>query len=120
MYLLYADESGSVGDPTERYFVLAGLSVFEREPHWLDQELNQIASRFDENDPQSVELHGSPMRAGKGRWRHHPKLDREKAILDALAAGICKRHSGQVRLFAAVVDKQNHAGQDVAQVAFEQ
>lgn len=120
MYLLYADESGSIGDPTERHFVLAGLSVFEREPHLLEQELNQIASRFDANDPHSVELHGSPMRAGKGRWRHHPKPDREKAILDALAIGICKRHPGQVRLFAAVLNKQNHAGQDVAQVAFEQ
>lgn len=120
MYLLYADESGSVGDPTERYFVLAGLSAFEREPHWLEQELEQIAKRFNSEQPQTIELHGSPMRAGKGRWRHYPKQDREQAILDALDAGVCKRHPGQVRLFAAVLEKKNFAGQDIAQVAFEQ
>jgi len=120
MYLLYADESGSIGDPTERYFVLAGISVSEREPHWLDQELEQIARRFDPNDPQSVELHGSPMRAGKGKWRHFPKLDREQAIIDALTIGVCKRHPDKVRLFAAVLEKKNFAGQDIAQVAFEQ
>jgi hypothetical protein len=120
MYLLYADESGSIGDSTERHFVLAGLAVFEREPHWLEQELEEIAKRFDANEPQSVELHGSPMRAGKGKWRHYPKQDREQAILDALTNGVCKRHPGQVRLFAAVLEKQNFSGQDVAQVAFEQ
>lgn len=120
MYLLYADESGSIGDPTERFFVLAGLSVFEREPHWLEQELEQIAKRFNSHEPESVELHGSPMRAGKGKWRSFPKQDREQAIIDALTVGVCKRHPGQVRLFAAVLEKKNFAGQDIAQVAFEQ
>jgi hypothetical protein len=120
MYLLYADESGSLGDPTERYFVLAGVSVFEREPHWLEKDLEEIAKRFDANEPESIELHGSPMRAGKGRWRHFPKADREQAIVDALSHGVCQRHPGQVRLFAAVLEKKNFSGQDIAQVAFEQ
>ena len=29
MYLLYLDGSGSVGNPTERHFVLAGIAVFD-------------------------------------------------------------------------------------------
>jgi hypothetical protein len=120
MYLLYADESGSLGDPTERYFVLAGLCLFEREPHWLEKDLDAIAKRFNPNEPESVELHGSPMRAGKGRWRQYPKADREQAIVDALSFGVRQRHPGQVRLFAAVLEKKNFAGQDLAQVAFEQ
>jgi hypothetical protein len=120
MYLLYADESGSIGDPTERYFVLAGLSVFEREPHWLEKDLEEIAKRFDPLDPQSVELHGSPMRAGKGKWRHHPRHVREQAILDALSVGVCNRHPGHVRLFAAVIEKKNFAGENIAEIAFEQ
>jgi hypothetical protein len=41
MHLLYADESGSLADPAQRHFVLAGVSVFEREPHWIEQELGQ-------------------------------------------------------------------------------
>lgn len=120
MYLLYADESGTVGDPTQRNFVLAGLAVFEREPHWIEQALDQVAARFDPAQPASVELHGHPMRAGRGRWRRVPKRDREQAILDALDEGVCKRPHGNVRLFASVLEKNNFAGQDIAQVAFEQ
>jgi len=44
MHLLYADESGSLADPGQRHFVLASVSVFEREPHWIEQELNKIAA----------------------------------------------------------------------------
>ncbi len=47
MHLLYADESGTIGDPTERFFIFAGLSVFEREPHWLEKDLDRIAARLD-------------------------------------------------------------------------
>ncbi len=64
MHLLYADESGSISDPGQRHFVLAGISVFEREPHWIEQELDKIAARFDPKQPHSIELHGSPMRTG--------------------------------------------------------
>ena len=62
MHLLYVDESGSVSDPSQRFFVLTGVSVFERKTHWIEQKLNAIASRFDPANPHSVELHGAPMR----------------------------------------------------------
>ena len=41
-------------------------------------------------------------------------------MLDALSIGIAKHHPRDVRLFGAVLEKQNFAGQDIAQVAFEQ
>jgi hypothetical protein len=37
MYLTYLDESGSPGDLNTPFFVLAGVSVFERQTHWLEQ-----------------------------------------------------------------------------------
>lgn len=43
MHLLYADDSGSVGDASQAYFVLGGVCVFERQPHWIGQELDKIA-----------------------------------------------------------------------------
>lgn len=61
MYLLYADESGSSGDPNQQYFVLAGFCVFERQGYWIAQELDKIAAGFNPADPASVELHGNPM-----------------------------------------------------------
>jgi hypothetical protein len=120
MHLLYADESGTVGDPTQRYFVLAGVAVFEREPHWIERDLDLIATRFDADQPSSIELHGSPMRSGTGRWRRYPRADREQAILDALTTGVRSRFPRQARLFGAVLEKSNFSGQDIAQVAFEQ
>ncbi len=120
MYLLYVDESGSVGDPGQRFFVLAGVAIFEKDPHWIEKDLDGIAARFDPNEPNAIELHGSPMRAGKGGWRHFPLEVREKAIADALIIGVRDRFPRNARLFAAVLEKSRFSGQDVAQVAFEQ
>ncbi len=52
MYLLYVDESGSPQDPNQQYFVLAGVAVFERKTHWLEQALDNLASRIDPNEPE--------------------------------------------------------------------
>ena len=120
MHLLYADESGSLGDPAQRFFVLAGVSVFERETHWIEVELNKIAARFSPQNPHAVELHGSPMRTGRNGWDSFSQDDRHQAIVDALNIGVCHRHPRHVRIFAAVLEKQNLAGQDIAEVAFEQ
>jgi hypothetical protein len=121
MHLLYLDESGSVSDAGQRYFVLAGLSVFERSTHWIEQELNQIALRFalDPNHPYDIELHASPMRNGRGEWRTHTVASRLQAIKDALTL-IPRHYPRDVRLFAAALCKQNFSGQDIAHEAFTQ
>ncbi|MEN2881044.1 hypothetical protein POEJIIAE_02489 [Mannheimia haemolytica] len=38
MYLMYVDESGSTTDPTQKYFVLSGIAVFERNTHWIEKK----------------------------------------------------------------------------------
>ena len=120
MHLLYVDESGAVTDPSQKFFVLTGVSVFERKTHWIEQELNTIAERFDQADPHSVELHGSPMHGGRGIWRRFPVDLRMKAIQDALQAGIVKQKKDGVNLFAAVIEKSKIAGEDPIEHAFEQ
>ncbi len=120
MHLLYLDESGSASDPNQQYFVLAGVSVFEREAHWVEQELNKVAVRFSPADPYSVELHGSPMRSGNGAWRRHSKESRFEAIKDALRVGVAERSLKSVRLFGAVIKKSAVSGQDPVEMAFEQ
>ena len=120
MYLLYVDESGSVGNTNQRFFVLAGVAMFEREPHWIEQDLNEIAARFNPNEPHTVEFHESPMRAGKGFWRGIQKSAREQALKDALIIGVRQRFPANVRLFASVLEKSKYSGKDIAQIAFEQ
>jgi hypothetical protein len=119
MHLLYLDESGSVADASQRFFVLAGVSVFERRTHWVEQKLDEIAQRFDPDQPEEVELHGSPMRAGRGSWRDKPFSVRQDAIKDALHQGVVTFHPKGVRLFGAVIEKKSLQGQDPVSHAFE-
>lgn len=120
MYLLYLDDSGSVTDANQRYFVLAGVAVFERQAHWIEQELNKIALRFNKEAPYSVELHGSPMRSGQRSWRQYPPNDRWQAIKDALQVGVTQQLNRNVRLFGAVIKKSALTGADPVEHAFEQ
>jgi hypothetical protein len=121
VHLLYLDDSGSIDDPNQKYFVLAGVAVFERKTHWIETQLHEIAKRFDQLNPHSVELHGSPIRAGREGWKQRspnlqPRLD---AIKDALKLGVANNHPNGVRLFAAVIKKESMTDGHVEH-AFEQ
>lgn len=120
MHLLYVDESGSVADPNQQYFVLAGVSVFERKTHWAEQKLNDVARKFAPDAPHSIELHGSPMRSGRDGWKTHALPDRLNAIKEALREGVAGHYSNGVRIFAAVIKKAALAGEDPVVHAFEQ
>ncbi|WP_204117505.1 DUF3800 domain-containing protein [Paraburkholderia sp. C35] len=120
MHLLYVDESGTVSDANQQYFVLAGVSVFERTCHWIESSLNEtIKKYFDPQDIHSLELHASPMRSGKNEWRKFKREDRENAIVEALSVGVAQQNRGNVRLFAAVIRKADLPA-DAAENAFTQ
>lgn len=118
MHLLYLDDSGSANDASQRYFVLAGLSLFERQGFWLAQQLDQIAAKFNPADPSSIELHGSPMMGGSKVWRAFPKPDRIDAIKEAL--NVFARSHPSNRAFAVAVDKAAVSPRDPVSFCFEQ
>src|SRR2546423_259671 len=118
MYLLYADESGGVGDPKQQFFVLAGFCVFERQGFWIGRELDKIAARFNPADPTSVELHGNPMYVGQGIFRRFTREARIAAISDALRV-LLDSHPDN-HLFACVVRKAKVSPADPVEYAFEQ
>jgi hypothetical protein len=118
MHLLYADESGDPTDSNQQFFILAGISIFERQGFWFANELDKIASRFDPAEPSSVELHGNPMLKGNGRWRKVKKEDREQALFDTLDL-LAHSHTTN-RLFTSVVRKTAVSPQDPVEYAFEQ
>ncbi|WP_233079207.1 DUF3800 domain-containing protein [Rheinheimera soli] len=120
MHLLYIDESGSVADPNQQYFVLAGVSIFETKTHWVEQTLNTVAESFNVQDPWSVELHGSPMRSGREGWKAHALLDRLSALDKVLQDAVVAHHGRSLRLFGAVVKKSALVGVDPVEHAFEQ
>jgi len=116
MYILYADESGSTADNSQEHFILAGVSVFEHQTHWLSLELDEIAKRFNPSAPDTVELHGSPMLTGKKFWRQFPKEERTQAIIDALELIDGKHY----KIFASVVHKEFISPKDSMKSTFEQ
>lgn len=118
MHLLYVDESGSPSDPEQNFFVLSGVSLFERQTHWVETSLNEIVARFSPEDPYALELHGSPMRSGKSEWKHFQKEDRIQAIKDCLS--IIAKSQGKIRLFAAVIERGSTGGDDPIEYCFEQ
>lgn len=118
MHLLYVDDSGSVQDPQQEYFVLAGFSVFERQGHWMSEELEKIAARFNQADPQSVELHGSPMMNGSKAWRGFKLPERVQAMKDALQV-LANSHRSN-RVFGVAVRKSSVSPRDPVELAFEE
>jgi hypothetical protein len=103
MYLLYVDESGTPSGSADSHFVMAGVSVFERKAHWVSLQLDQIAKRFNDAEPQSIELHGAPMFSGRGAWRRVPSQMRFQAIQDALTL----IDGRDVKLFVVAVNKKH-------------
>lgn len=81
--------------------------------------LDEIAVRANPAASQDLELHGSPMRSGKGIWRKMDMASREALILEALKIGVVRQPKG-VRLFACVVEKEALAGKDPVHICFEQ
>ena len=66
MHILYLDESGSLPDPNQDYFVLAGVAVFERGIYHLVKAVDDLVASWNLlPDPASVEIHGSPMYQGR-------------------------------------------------------
>ncbi|MBC7908787.1 MAG: DUF3800 domain-containing protein [Rhodospirillaceae bacterium] len=118
MHLLYLDDSGGANDASHRFFVLAGVCVFERQGHWMSERLDQVAARFNEADPSSVELHASPMVTGAKFWRSQPVDKRRQAVIDALQ--VLSDSHASTRVFAAVIDKRYIGDRDAVEFAFEE
>lgn len=117
MHLLYLDDSGSVGNATDRHVILAGVSVFERQPHWFSKRLDAIASRLWPDAPPSLEFRGADILGGKRHWRGLERDVREAAFCEALGV---LASSEQVRLFGAAIHKAAVSPADPMEAAFEQ
>ncbi|MGR9587077.1 DUF3800 domain-containing protein [Pandoraea sputorum] len=103
MYLTYLDESGSPGDLNTPFFVLAGVSVFERQTHWLERELDSIAEPFEQRAGRELELHAAPMKAGKEGWDIFSAGERSQAAADVVRVLVNTRP--KLNVFAAVVEQ---------------
>ena len=114
VYILYADESGAAGDKDQKFFVLAGIAVFDRQTWWLSRELDKLATSLFPHDPE-IELHGNHILQGKRKWRQIQIQARIQAYQQALS--LIRKG---MRLFGIGVERACLAGHNPVEYAFEQ
>ena len=124
MYILYLDESGEENSPRDRYFVLGGVAVFERQTFHLSRELDQIQARYLPGMGAPVLFHAESIRHGKRKggmnWR---AVDRElkTQILRDMGSVIRNASPSGLFLFAAAVEKSDdRSGLTAVRIATEQ
>ena len=104
MYLLYVDESGTNKD--DRYFVVGGLAVFERQTFFLKERLDDLQAHYFPMWPEPIEFHASHLRAPDAHAKPPFSLlsrEERQTLMDEVYRTIA---TSRARLFAAVIDKQ--------------
>jgi hypothetical protein len=121
MHLLYVDDSGSVGNATERHFILGGVAVFERGIYHAIKALDDVVAGFGiGGSPHDVELHGTDMYGGRIEpWRSIAKKTEREGMINR-ALGILAGQRSSVRLFGIAVEKAHVAPRDPVEYAFEE
>lgn len=112
MYLLYADESGDLAGPDSNVFVVGGIAVHEDAVRPFAGEINQTINRYiGRHVGVGIEVHGSPMRGGRGEWMRL-SAGKRHGLAHALLKHVVEwQHKGtgsEIQPFAIVIDR-NHS-----------
>ena len=118
MHLLYLDDSGSASNRQEKYLVLAGVSVFEAQAHYLATEMDRLARDIDCGNAAATEFHASEIYAGRSapwsKMGQHERRETIKSVLRILANSYYS-----ARAFACAVRKEAYPNDDPVELAFE-
>lgn len=119
MYILYLDDSGSIPNPKEEYFVLGGVCVPERTISWLTGQLDDFAATIEGSDPSQIELHASEIFGGRNPpWNQYKKREDRIDIVKG-ALNTLKRAGADTVVFACAVHKPSYQQRDPMAIAFE-
>ncbi len=122
MYLLYIDGSGSVKNPNEEYFILGGVSVFERQIFHLIKRMDEYVESLDLgfSEDEDIELHASMIASRKKKpWKGGIQKARGLQIIEN-ALEIVRESHKSISLFAVAVHKERCAPNDPVEYAFEE
>jgi len=118
MYILYLDDSGSIANKNEEYFVLGGVAVPEQSIRWLSNELEELAKVLDPGNHRQVEFHASEIFSRRtGIWKTLKKEESVTAIKSVLQC-MDNAHRNIV-VFACAVHKHSFPNEDPVEKAFE-
>jgi hypothetical protein len=118
MYLLYLDDSGNPDDASDRYFVLGGCALFERQTFYFRNALEGIQqAHFPEEPP--VPFHASEIRSGTGFWRRVSE-DTRDVVLEEISGAFANVRSPGLVLFAVAIRKNAEChGEEAVRLATE-
>lgn len=112
MYLLYADESGDLGGPDSEVFVVGGIAVHEDAVRPFAAEINRTINQYiGRTEGMKAEVHGSPMRGGRGEWKRVSANKRHGLAHALLKRVVDWKHAdsgSEIQPFAIVIDR-NHS-----------
>jgi len=119
MYILYIDDSGSISNPNEEYFVLGGVCVPERSISWLTRQLDELAGTLDSANPNQIEFHASEIFGGrKPPWNEFRNKSERIGIIKKSLDTLRHANSDTVA-FACAVHKASYPNHDPMKIAFE-
>lgn len=108
MHIVYLDESGTHTEA--RYFVVAGLAVFERNTFFLARDLNDLQAKYFPQSTDLIEFHASSLHAPEGRvpspFDQLTTQQRKQLIADVYQIIIDSRAT----IFAVVMEKATILG----------
>ncbi len=117
MHITYLDEAGTHAEA--RYFVVAGLSVFERETYFLAQNLDKLQAAYFPTLTEPLEFHARELHAPKEYLKAPWNMlttDQRFKLLDEIYELIVRSHT---RVFAIAMEKSFVAG-DCYERGFEE
>jgi hypothetical protein len=121
MYILYIDDSGSVANANEQYFVLAGLAVYEKTIFHLIDQSDKCVADFQLGDEGDIELHATDIYGGRGfPWKQIKSRPEREGMIQSVMKIITDQRSNAVKLFAVAVDKKAISPLDPVHLAFEE
>jgi len=100
MHLLYVDESGNPDGAEDKYFVLGGVAVFEREVYWINEQVNTIAAKYFPHA--EIEFHTQAIASHREEPWHSSPTEQRNQVIDELCNTISSRH---VTLFGIALEK---------------
>jgi hypothetical protein len=103
MYLLDLDESGNENDPSDRFFVLGGIALFERQTYFVSAGVDQVQERHFPG-LQPITFHASEIRSGREFWRPISPGTRDAALADLCQVFQRTPARGRCR-YAAAIEK---------------
>ncbi|MBI3795089.1 MAG: DUF3800 domain-containing protein [Nitrospinae bacterium] len=113
------DDSGSPKNLGEKYFVLAGVFVFERQAHFIATEMDKYAETLFPGGGRDVEFHASEIFSGRSAPWNSIKDKNSRIDVIASVLKILADFDARVEIFACAVHKDSFGDQDSVEMAFE-